>query len=244
MFRFLITLFVLVCSPMALAQQGQSLAELEALLEEAKSLGIDDAQTRMLEDMVKQLKQDEAENNNVAGPGAIEAPANSRQDETLAASQPDERKSTDTTTGDVLTYTASGGERKTVSVDKSERGAFAGVYANEHHDKAVADFRYTLNADGTATLKHRVCENCTHELDGQASSRDWQVEYEALEWAPMLADDGAPMMRRVKDMAGASHQARVLIVTLAGGKVMSLSHYTDGQGPALAGPYGVPRYRQ
>lgn len=198
----------------------------------------------MLEDMARQLKSDEAANNNVAGPGATEASADSHQGEVLSASQPGERESTDTTAGDVLIYTSSKGERKTVSVDKSQRGEFAGVYANEHYDAAVADFRYTLNADGTATLEHRVCKNCTPELDGQAASRDWQVEYEAREWATMITNGGVPMMRRIKEMAGASHRARMLIVTLAGGKVMSLNHYTDGQGAALAGPYGVPRYRQ
>lgn len=108
----------------------------------------------------------------------------------------------------------------------------------------MANYRYTLRADGSATLEHRRCENCTHELSGERMADGFQVEYQAFEWAPMVTDTGAPRMRSITDMNGNRFEGRLLIVTFDGGRVMSMTHYEDANGAALAGPHGVPRYRQ
>ena len=142
-----------------------------------------------------------------------------------------------------LRYTSPGGADRALPVDKSSRAQYAGLYANEYQDAAVADFRYQLNPYGTARLEHRACQNCTHNLDGSAQNRNWEEEYVAKEWAPMLTDTGEPMTRRIKDMNGVSHRARVLVVILEGGRTMSLNHYSDNGRAALGGPHGVPRYR-
>lgn len=142
-----------------------------------------------------------------------------------------------------LRYTSAGGAQRELPVNKSARANYAGFYANEHRDPAVADYRYQLNPDGSATLEHKACESCTHELSGDSMSRSWTEEYQAIEWAPMLNDQGKPLTRQVKDMNGETHRARVLVVLLQGGRTMSLSHYNAGGREALAGPYGVPRLK-
>lgn len=144
---------------------------------------------------------------------------------------------------DHLRYTSHEGIDRALPVDKAARPQYAGLYANEYQDPAVADFRYRLNEDGTARLEQRACRNCTHDLSGSAQSRDWLEEYVAIEWAPMLTDSGEPMTRRIKDMNGNTHTARVLVVILEGGRTMGLNHYSDNGRAALGGPHGVPRYR-
>ena len=240
MFRFSFVIFFLFLGGLVTVQANPMVEEFEAQLEEAERQGITGPEIDQLRQMLKRIKADEAESASYTGSSkGNTAGANERKE---SPAQP--RSGGDAVNGDTLTYTSSQGERKSVNVDKSQRDTYAGYYINEHQDPAVADFRYELRADGSAVLEHRVCQNCTHELTGEASSRNWQVQYEAIEWAPMVTESGEPMRRNVKDMAGETFQARVLIVTLQGGKVMSLNHYQDAQGDALGGPYGVPRYRQ
>lgn len=132
---------------------------------------------------------------------------------------------------------------KDFNVDKKARAQFAGTYANTYFDKSTADYRYVLNSDGTAKLYTRACETCTHDLQGQSMSREWKESYQAIEWAPMLDDKNKPLVVQVKDMYDKSYQARILLVILQGGQTMTLKHYTDNQGPALLGSYGVALYK-
>ena len=145
---------------------------------------------------------------------------------------------------DSFRVTGGNGQTQELPVSKAQRAHYAGVYANTHRDAAVADFRYSLNADGGVQLLTRACANCTHELDGQRMNQGWNEVYRGVEWAPMLNGEGQPLIRNVKDMYGNSHAARVLVVMLADGRTKTLNHYIDANGPALSGPHGVPRYRQ
>ncbi|GGC94709.1 hypothetical protein [Halopseudomonas salina] len=238
MFRFVFILSAMLLATTTIIHANPMIEEFEAQLEEADRQGVTGPEIEQLRQLLEQVKADEAKD---------AAYADSMDDNSSGASM-DEGSSApsaeNAANNNTLTYTSSEGEDKSVNVDKSQLENYAGVYANEHRDPAVADFRYTLRADGSAMLEHRVCENCTHELSGEASSRDWQIQYEAIEWAPMVTETGSPMMRSTEDMNGEAFDARVLIVTLQGGKVMSLNHYRDAKGDALGGPYGVPRYRQ
>ncbi len=220
----------------AAAQQDAMIQELEKQLEEADRQGVTGPEIDQLRQMLQQIKADEAAANEET-PSSVSA---SEQDDGATDAMADEGAGGN----DLLAYTSPEGERKSLNVDKSQRARFAAMYANEYRDPAVADFRYSLRADGSAVLEHRVCENCTHDLSGEGASREWQVEYEAVEWAPMTTDSGAPLTRSVRDMAGKTHEARVLVVSLEQGGVMTLDHYTDSARAALAGPYGVPRYEQ
>lgn len=222
------------------AAQNPMIKEFEAQLRAAEEAGIRGPEIDQLRELLRQVKADEAESR------AAEKEMQSGTDPAVAGPEaaPAAREPGDRGGNDTLHYVAPDGEPKTLSVDKSERERFAGLYANEYSDPAVADFRYRLHADGTASLEHRACENCTHELDGQRSSRNWQDQYRAVAWAPMVTEQGDPMERNVRDMNGETHRARVLVVSLESGGVMSLSHYRDGRGPALGGPHGVPRYLQ
>jgi len=132
---------------------------------------------------------------------------------------------------------------KDFNVDKNARAQYAGNYANTYFDKAVADYRYELNSNGSAKLFVRVCETCTHDLQGKQMSRDWKESYQAIEWAPMLDDKNKPLTVQVKDMYDKSYQARILLVTLQGGETMTLKHYSDSKGAALLGSYGVALYK-
>lgn len=240
MFRFLSVLLFMFVGGLVAVQANPMVEEFEAQLEEAERQGITGPEIDQLRQMLKKIKADEASSDSHTGSSSGNAATVDQRKTPQAQPQP----GAEAANGDTLTYTSASGEAKSVNVDKSQRATYAGSYMNEHQDPAVADFRYELRRDGSAVLEHRVCENCTHELTGEASSRDWQVQYEAVEWAPMVTESGEPMMRNVKDMAGETFQGRVLIVTLQGGKVMSLNHYEDAKGEALGGPYGVPRYRQ
>lgn len=145
---------------------------------------------------------------------------------------------------DSFIVSAGDGQTQILPVSKGQRAYYAGVYANTHRDPAVADFRYSLNADGSVQLLTRACSGCTHELDGQSMSADWKEVYRGVEWAPMLNEQGQPLIRSVEDMYGNRHSARVLLVMLADGRTKTLNHYMDANGLALRGPHGVPRYRQ
>lgn len=238
MFRFIFVLSAMLLATPSIIHANPMIEEFEAQLEEADRQGVTGPEIEQLRQLLKQIKADEAEDAAYAD-SMEDNSSDATMDEELSPDSADNAANNNT-----LTYTSSQGEEKSVNVDKTQVGNYAGSYINEYHDPAVADFRYTLRADGSALLEHRVCENCTHELSGEASSRDWQVQHEAIEWAPMVTETGSPMTRNVKDMNGETFEARVLIVTLQGGKVMSLNHYRDAQGDALGGPYGVPRYRQ
>lgn len=236
--RFIFVLSALLFVTPIMVHANPMIQEFEAQLEEAERQGVTGPEIDQLRQLLKQIKADEAES---------AAYSDSMEDNSTDARMEEERPTQSAEKSDsvnTLTYSSPEGETKTLNVDKSQRGQYAGQYMNEHQDPAVADFRYTLRSDGSALLEHRVCENCTHELSGEASSRDWLVQYEAIEWAPMIDETGSPMTRSAKDMNGETFEARVLIVTLQNGKVMSLNHYQDANGYALGGPYGVPRYRQ
>lgn len=229
---------LLLCS--ALAFGNPMIAEFEAQLRAAEEAGITGPEIDQLRELLRQVKADEAASQAAETEQQRSSNPDANEPEGASAAP----AATDRGGNDRFHYVSPDGEPKTLNVDKTQRERFAGLYANEYRDPAVADFRYRLHADGTASLEHRVCENCTHELDGERSSQGWQPQHRALAWAPMVTDDGEPMERNVRDMNGETHRARVLVVALEAGGVMSLSHYRDGARPALGGPYGVPRYLQ
>lgn len=204
-------------------QAGVTGPEIEQLREMLKVLKADEAATRAYEMEQARAAREEAIKNQSAGASVGRLPADAP--------------------GTLQFYTRDGA-LQTLKVDRSQLERYAGSYLNEYRDPALADFRYTLNANGTARLEYRACENCTHELDGSLTSRDWQIQYESVSWAPLLTEEGEPMERTILDLYDKPHRARVLVVTLKEGGVMSLNHYLDGNRAALGGPYGVPRFRQ
>ncbi len=227
---------------------------LEAQIRAAEQAGVNSPELDQLREMLRVLRADAAATRAYELEQARMAEAFERERADRAAAMAEERARLRTTNegadpveaggNHILHYTTRDGEPKTLKVDKSQRSAYAGLYANEYRDPALADFRYTLYADGSAVLEFRACENCTHELDGSPTPRGWRRQYQAVSWAPMVMDDGAPMERNLKDLYDKPHRARVLVVALAEGGVMSLNHYEDEERSALGGPYGVPRFFQ
>lgn len=94
---------------------------------------------------------------------------------------------------------------------------------------------------GVAELEAQLAEAERQGVSGPEIEMLRQIRKAVADYRHTL---GAPRMRSITDMNGNRFEGRLLIVTLDGGRVMSLTHYQDTNGAALTGPHGGPRYRQ